>query len=82
MGRVYKAVQTRWNEVVAINVLAPSLQDDDNKARFYACIRKAYEKRRGDERNPILDICDFQGVVCVVLAYNEGTGAPLDVAAD
>ena len=80
MGRVYRAIQTTWNEVVAINVLSPAMRDRESRARFFDCIRRAYDKGRDQERNPVLDICDLEGVTCVVVRYAEGSGAPLDVA--
>jgi len=62
MGRVYRAVQTSWNEVVAINVLSPALKRTrDGTALFFDRIRKAYENHRGDDRNPILDMCELAG---------------------
>jgi hypothetical protein len=83
MGRVYRAVQTSWNEVVAINVLSTSLkQQPDGKGLFFARIRRAYERHRGDDRNPILDICELGGVTCVVMTYIDGLGAALDIAED
>jgi len=81
MGRVYKASDTVEGEVVAINVLAPSLQDTVSVARFHKCIRRAIERGRALDRNPVLAICLLPGVTSVVVAYTEEFGAALDVAA-
>jgi hypothetical protein len=66
MGRVYEAKDTRLNETVAINVLAPQLRDTRGVDRFRGAFWKAFEKNRGRVHQYV----EWDGIPFAVLAYS------------
>ena len=74
MGRVYRAFDTHLSEVVAVNVLSPSLRNPDGLVRFRMAFRAGFEKRRGH----VHDYGEWEGIPFVVMAYDEVSGSALD----
>ena len=76
MGRVYEAKDTRLNETVAINVLAPQLRDTRGVDRFRGAFRKAFKKNRGRVHQYV----EWDGIPFAVLAYSDDGSGVIDVA--
>jgi hypothetical protein len=76
LGRVYKAFDTALNQVVAINVLAVELRNQEGRWRMWDALRRA----RGSPGSPAYDGGIAHGVPFVTVAYVLGVGAAIDVA--
>jgi hypothetical protein len=77
MGRVYRATDSALHEIVAINVLSPQLRGTEERWKFTRAFRKAFDKNRG----LVHELGEVDGIPFAVVAYIEGKGAAVDVAA-
>jgi serine/threonine protein kinase len=75
LGRVYKARDTSLGQVIALNVLAVDLRNDEGKRRLRAGLRRARQKASPQA----YEYGEWQGIPYVVVAYAEGLGAVVDV---
>ncbi len=77
MGRVYKARFLPSGQAVAINVLSRKLREPEERHRFIRAFRKAFYKNRG----LVYEYGEVDGILFAVVAYVQGKGAAIDVAA-
>ena len=79
VGRLYRASSTLadGHHVVAVNVLAPELRNQEGVRRFRAFFRKAFYRHRGH----VYGYGECQGVPYAVVEYMNGDAA-VDVGQD
>jgi hypothetical protein len=77
MGRVYKAFDRNLKEVVAVNVLSPTLRDEENLARFRLAFRWAFKNHRA----LVYSYGEAEGIPFAVLAYQDGASV-IDVSTE
>jgi serine/threonine protein kinase len=70
-GRVYKASDPSLTGVVAVNVLAARLRNEEGIHGFVRAVRVATLSASG----PVYDYSEYYGIPFVVVGYVEGVGA-------
>ncbi len=79
MGRVYRALDTKRNRTVAINVLAPALRTDSGRSEFFHNVHAAALHADQVPGLSVLDFGEIDGVYVAVLEYVEGGSDTFDV---
>jgi hypothetical protein len=68
MGRIYKAMDTVLNQIVAVNVLARERRDPRGAFDFTACVRRAVQRKDAK----VFDFGVWRGVLCAAAVYEDG----------
>ena len=76
-GRFYRALDTRLNSMVAVNVLDPDRRTPEGNFRFIAAVRRL--AKDGDRR--LLDLGAVEGAYYASVTYESDTASLLDVGA-
>ena len=76
MGRIYRAFDTNFSEVVGLNVLSQSLRHPDGLTRFRMAFRRAFKNRRGQ----VNSYGEWDGIPYAVVTLDEASGTALDVS--
>ena len=75
MGRIYKALDTVLNQIVAVNVLALERRDPRGQFDFTACVQRAVQRKDAK----VYDFGVWRGVLFAAAVYEDSVEPFVDL---